>query len=164
MKLSFIKAKEIRTLYESKKYTQIDLAKSFSVSQSTISKIIRNELFRDETYKIRKITISDIISLHNKYKVSEIAIVLDCSLNKIYSILHQEGIINKNKNFGANKLNKEKAKKIRELYVSGKSIKDLSKKFNVTVASIGRIINNVTYKEEEFLLGGQGDYQIGYIF
>jgi transposase len=51
------------------------------------------------------------------------------------------------KNYGCNKLNLEKAKEIRSLYKNGKKIKELSKKYKVTIATISRIINNIVYKE-----------------
>jgi hypothetical protein len=50
-------------------------------------------------------------------------------------------------NFGCNKLNFEKALKIRELYKNGAKIKDLSKSYNVTFATISRIIHNLIYKD-----------------
>jgi transposase len=53
------------------------------------------------------------------------------------------------KNYGCNKLNFEKAMEIRTLHKKGDSIKQLSSKYNVTFATISRIINNLIYIEKE---------------
>jgi transposase len=52
-------------------------------------------------------------------------------------------------NYGCGKLNMEKANEIRELRKKGMKIKDLAKKYKVTIATISRIINNKTYNEEK---------------
>lgn len=51
------------------------------------------------------------------------------------------------KNYGCNKLNFKKALEIRDLHKNGLSLKDISKKYKVSVATISKIINNITYKE-----------------
>lgn len=56
-------------------------------------------------------------------------------------------IYNPKKNYGCNKLNAEKAIEIRKLYENGCKIKEISKKYSVTFATISRIINNKIYKE-----------------
>lgn len=52
-------------------------------------------------------------------------------------------------NYGCNKLNFEKALEIRKNHKQGESIKSLSSKYNVTFATISRIINNLIYVEKE---------------
>lgn len=53
------------------------------------------------------------------------------------------------KNYGCNKLNLEKATEIRELNKNGDSIKKLSSEYNVTFATISRILNNKIYKHDK---------------
>ena len=50
------------------------------------------------------------------------------------------------KNFGANKLDVEKAIAIRGLYAAGWHIKALAKKYDVTFSTISRVIHNITHK------------------
>lgn len=51
------------------------------------------------------------------------------------------------KNYGCNKLNFKKALEIRDLYKNGLSLKNISKKYNVSAATISKVINNIIYKE-----------------
>ena len=46
----------------------------------------------------------------------------------------------------ARKLNQQKATDIREKYKDGISMKDLASEYEVTLAAISRILNNITYK------------------
>lgn len=75
--------------------------------------------------------------LANKYEVTEKTVI---NWFKKYDIYVPK------KNYGSRKLDLKKALEIRELHESGVSIKELSKKYKVTFASISRIVSNVTYK------------------
>ena len=52
---------------------------------------------------------------------------------------------------GRGKLDLYKARKIRQKHKDGVSIKDLAKEYNVTFASISRIIQRINYKDPEEL-------------
>ena len=59
--------------------------------------------------------------------------------------------VKKNKNSGAYKLNMRKASEIRVLFTNNHiNIKDLAKMYNVTIATIYNIINQVTYRDKDF--------------
>ena len=47
------------------------------------------------------------------------------------------------------KLNLEIVEEIRTLYKNGSKIKDLAQKYNVTFASISRVVKNVTYRKDK---------------
>ncbi len=64
-------------------------------------------------------------------------------------------------NYGSHKLSLDEANRIRELHDSGKTQQELAREYQVTQATIGRIINNIYYKKNS-LLGGQADIKIGY--
>lgn len=77
----------------------------------------------------------------DKYQVTERTIINWMKKYKIY---------NPKLNYGCNKLDFDKAEQIRLLYQNNElKIKDLAKKFDVTNATISRIINNKIYKEKE---------------
>lgn len=52
-------------------------------------------------------------------------------------------------NYGCGKLNGEKALEIRKLHSEGVSVKDIAKKYQVTFATISRIIHNLIYREDK---------------
>jgi transposase len=52
-------------------------------------------------------------------------------------------------NYGCGKLDGKRATEIRKLHSEGASIKELSKKYDVTFATISRIIHNLIYREEK---------------
>jgi len=55
------------------------------------------------------------------------------------------------KNFGPRKLNKKKAKEIRVKFNNQDvSIKELAKEYQVTFATVSRILHNITYPEKDF--------------
>jgi transposase len=56
------------------------------------------------------------------------------------------GLYEPKANFGCGKLNMNQAKEIRQLFKAGVSIKELANEYKVTPASIGRVVNNITYK------------------
>lgn len=74
-------------------------------------------------------------------------------------------------NFGCGKLNFEKAFEIRKEYKTGSSMKVLSQKYNVTLATISRVVHNLIYREkhEEFakvnviynITGSSGSLDVG---
>ena len=66
------------------------------------------------------------------------------------------------KGWGGHKLNKEKAKNIRKLFESGKEIKNIAKKYDVTFSTISRIINNITYKDLKIKFGGEAIINVEY--
>lgn len=51
------------------------------------------------------------------------------------------------KNYGCGKLNRQKAEEIRNLYTQGISMGELATKYQVTFATISRIIHNLIYRE-----------------
>lgn len=65
----------------------------------------------------------------------------------VYRWLKHHGLDCPKKNFGPYKLDDSKAKEIRRLHASGISAKLLAKKYGVTIAAIGRVLNNITYRE-----------------
>lgn len=71
-------------------------------------------------------------------------------------------ILPKKEGWGANKLDIKKAQQIRKLYNSGKEIKNIAKKFDVTFSTISRIINNITYKEKKIKFGGEAIINVEY--
>lgn len=68
----------------------------------------------------------------------------------------------KRKGWGGHKLNKQKAKNIRKLYESGKEIKNIAEKYNVTFSTISRIINNITYRDLNIKFGGEAIVNVEY--
>lgn len=75
-----------------------------------------------------------------KFKVTEKTIVNWLKFYDLYKPI---------KNYGCNKLNFEKATKIRELNKNGDSIKKLSADYNVSFATISRILKNKIYKHDK---------------
>lgn len=61
--------------------------------------------------------------------------------------MQQHQIYKPRPNFGHSKLNMEKAQAIRLAYKGGETVKNLAAQYAVTVSTIGRIVNNVVYKE-----------------
>lgn len=61
---------------------------------------------------------------------------------KKYEIYHPK------ENYGCNKLNSQKAIEIRKLHLQGHTIKELAEKYEVTFATISRIIKNSIYKQD----------------
>lgn len=72
------------------------------------------------------------------YGVSEKTIIRWMQHHKIYK---------PKPNFGHSKLNMDKAQAIRREHKEGKSAKELAQQYGVTVSTIGRVLNNVIYKE-----------------
>lgn len=72
------------------------------------------------------------------YGVSEKTIIRWMQHHKIYK---------PRPNFGHSKLNMDKAQEIRREHKQGKSVKELASQYDVTVSTIGRVLNNVIYKE-----------------
>jgi transposase len=50
-------------------------------------------------------------------------------------------------NYGCNKLNMEIAREIRHSYKAGMTMKELAKKYEVTISTISRIIHKINYPE-----------------
>lgn len=75
----------------------------------------------------------------NVFHVSEKTITLWLEKYDLYHPRH---------NYGCNKLDLDKAREIRDLYKQGKSLKELAGLYKVTIASISRIIHNITYHED----------------
>lgn len=69
------------------------------------------------------------------------------TVRTVYRWLKFHELDNPKKNFGPYKLDECKAREIRNLHTKGVSAKDLAENYGVTVAAIGRILNNVTYRE-----------------
>jgi len=82
--------------------------------------------------------------INNRKEASKIFNVTE---KTIINWMKKHDIYRPKENYGRNKLNFEKAKEIRELHKNGVSIKNLSKNYKVTFATISRIINNLNYKD-----------------
>lgn len=62
--------------------------------------------------------------------------------------LESYGLYHPKKNYGSHKLNSDVAKEIRARHTNeGLSIKDLAKEYEVTFATISRILHNFTYPD-----------------
>lgn len=63
--------------------------------------------------------------------------------------LQEHGLYNPKPKYGSNKLNMDKAREIRKLHRDGRSMTDLASDYGVTVSTVSRIVQNVTYHEEK---------------
>jgi len=62
--------------------------------------------------------------------------------------LDHYGLYKPRDNYGY-KLNMKKAREIRRLYREGTSMRDIAQRYDVTFASISRVVHGVTYKEKQ---------------
>jgi hypothetical protein len=70
-------------------------------------------------------------------------------------------VVETKKGYGASKLSMEKAVKIRSLYATGEySQQKIGDMFGVSQAAIGRVVNNVTYKQADVTFGGSATYHV----
>jgi len=70
--------------------------------------------------------------------------------------------LDKNPNYGPNKLSKDKARVIREKHDEGIKPTELAEEYEVTLASIYRVLRNVTYKEPNLKCSGSATIQVQY--
>lgn len=160
--------KKIRDEYNEGYTTLEQLSKKLNYDHSLLSKLIHNESYYDPKYtpkdsyrktkvgsletatKIReeyKNTDTGIKELGEKYGISKITIsdILRNVLWKDDNYIYEPKPDN---NFGMAKLNREKAKEIRELLSSGESIKNICLKFNVHKNTVSAIKNNKAWVEK----------------
>lgn len=124
VKLTWEKVREIREKFWTGNYTHKEISKFYNIGQSVIGTIIKNKNWKDENY------------IFDKEKYEEI-----CSKNRSKAQFGEKG--------SSSKLTWEKVKEIRNFYKIGKfSCSELSKKFDVTYATISSVIKNVSWKEE----------------
>lgn len=125
-RLTLEQVNEIRNLYFKGIYTLTYLAKKYNINRNHVTKILKNERWHDENY------------IFDEEKFFEI--------EKSKMLMCNSGIDNKSR-----KLNLEQIKQIRELYKTKQySHRKLAKIFNVTKSNIGNIVNNKTWKDEEY--------------
>ena len=78
---------------------------------------------------------------------NSIAKDFDVTSRTAYRWLKHHNLDRQKNNFRPRKLDEKKAKEIRRLHANGIPAKTLAKSFGITVAAIGRVLNNITYKE-----------------
>ncbi len=160
--------KKIRDEYNEGNITLQKLEEKYKYDAPNFVKIIHNEIYHDPNYvpkdsyrktktgsletatKIReeyKNTDTGIKELGEKYGISKITIsdILRNVLWKDDNYIYEPKPDN---NFGMAKLNREKAKEIRELLSSGESIKNICLKFNVHKNTVSAIKNNKAWVEK----------------
>lgn len=91
---------------------------------------------------------SQLSSYESDFK--KVAIDFNVSERTARRWLNDYGLYHPKRNFGAYKLSLEDAREIRIKHINnGVSSKDLAKEYEVTFASIRRILNNETYPENK---------------
>lgn len=99
-----------------------------------------------------------------QYNNKTLAIKYLCSVRTIQR--WRSKLCLKREGWGPNKLNMEKACEIRYLYYQKKMTQVfLAAAYGVSQAAIGRIVNNITYKEEKNVgISGTSSYFVSYLF
>lgn len=87
----------------------------------------------------------ELIPFENKRK--EAAKFYGVTEKTVINWMKKHGIYKAKENYGCGKLDMGKALEIRKLHKDGVSIKNLANKYQVTFATISRIINNLIYRE-----------------
>jgi hypothetical protein len=91
----------------------------------------------------------------------EIGSKYGCSTRTVQRWRKKLGV--KRPGWGPGKLDMEKACEIRRLYFEeGKTQQELADMFGVSQAAIGRVVNNITYKERTLGLGGESPCSVNY--
>lgn len=160
--------KKIRDEYNEGHITLEQLSKQLNYDHSLLFKLIHNESYHDPNYvpkdsykktktgsletatKIReeyKNTDTRIKELGEKYGISKIT-VSDILRNVLWKDENYVYEPKPDNNFGMAKLNREKAREIRELLSSGESIKNICLKFNVHKNTVSAIKNNKAWVEK----------------
>ncbi len=87
-----------------------------------------------------------------------------CSIKTIQRWRKRLGVSLKNEGWGPGKLDMQKAKTIRRMYNEGTyTQQELGQLFGVSQALIGRIVNNLVYKEKANIgFGGESVYKVEY--
>jgi group I intron endonuclease len=120
-KLTWFQVREIREKYLTGKYTQLNLAKEYKICQVSITSILYNKQWKDET-------------LTEEYfqKIRQLKRTRKCGVG-----------------FRANfKLTWDRVREIRKKYLSGDyTYSQLSSEYGVNNSNIERIINNKNWKE-----------------
>jgi hypothetical protein len=62
--------------------------------------------------------------------------------------MKQYGLYEPLRNCGPNRLNMDKAREMRRLHKQGSSVSELSSRYHVTVTTVSRVINHITYRDK----------------
>ena len=73
----------------------------------------------------------------------------DVTEKTVVNWLKRRGLYVPIRNCGANRLNAGKACEIRESRRAGATVAELASRYGVTATTIGRVLNNVTYRSRE---------------
>ena len=88
---------------------------------------------------------------------------LDLIGNSIEEVMKLVKYLKQSQHQRPNKLNLEKAQEIRQKYFQDNlTQQELAVIYHVTQAAIGRVVNNITYKENKFAFGGESDFIVNY--
>ncbi|MDP2672956.1 MAG: hypothetical protein Q8O84_04040, partial [Nanoarchaeota archaeon] len=164
---------EIRSEYGSGKYSQTDLAKKYNLNTKHINKILLNQTWKDEEYKVEifdfkkgensckaKLNwqiVNEIRRIYNEEDVSceKLAKEYDIHSTTVFNIVNNQRWKDSNYkntkkfNFGKAKLNWEQVREIRHKYHNENiPIKELAEYYSVSYSTINGIINNKTWIED----------------
>lgn len=169
-KLSWKDVEEIRNKYENKKSIK-DISKEFNVSATIISKIIDNKMWIDPKYERKifydriknnsnkKLSLEEVLSIRERYDKENISCI---KLAKEYAVTPEciNNILNNKSWFDSCYQSKEKHRKklnwiiiqeIRYKYNEKEiTIKDLAIEYNINRRTIYDIINNLSWKREDY--------------
>jgi arginine repressor len=109
-------------------------------------------------FSIEKDELKELLETHTRQEILEEYRISQSTLSRW---IKKHGLTKRK--YGPNKLNYANAQQIREIYHSGEwNQEDLSVAFDVSQATINKIINNHLYKQEGPKVTGTADVKVGY--